>query len=418
MTQSAALPRIDPYADEFQQDPFPAYEALRRAAPVHEVAGHGFYLVTTMPLVREALRDPETYANSVTSVRRTEPSPEIAAEVDRIRAQGFAYRPALGLSDPPRHTRNRALVQRAFTPRALAWMDPVVTQISRDLVAALPAGGVINIVPAVARPLPIYAICRILGLPDAWRDDIARWSDAATASLGAKPLVAERWLTAERDMIDYQRRLVAELDLRRATPRDDLLSALVQPDPEHGALTNNDLVWFVRELIVAGNETTTKLITDMVLRLSEAPERWRQLRDDPRRAATLVEEGLRLASPVQGMFRRVTRATTLGGVPLPEGAIVFLSFISANRDRTVFDSPDDFNPDRPHARKHVSFGQGIHSCLGNVLARMEAAAVLRDLAERVDRLEVVDPGAVRYLPSFVLRGIPALPVRVHPHGGA
>ena len=129
----------------------------------------------------------------------------------------------------------------------------------------------------------------------------------------------------------------------------------------------------------------------MVLRLSEAPEQWHQLRDDPRRAAALVEEGLRLASPVQGMFGRVTRATTLGGMPLPEGAIVFLSFISANRDRTVFDSPDDFNPDRPNARKHVSFGQGIHSCLGNVLARMEAAAVLRDLAECVDRLEVVDP---------------------------
>jgi cytochrome P450 len=128
----------------------------------------------------------------------------------------------------------------------------------------------------------------------------------------------------------------------------------------------------------------------------------------------MVEEGLRLASPAQGMFRRVTRPVTLGGVPLPEGAVVFLSFISANRDEAVFESPDEFNPDRRNVRHHLSFGQGIHACLGNVLARMEASAVLRELAQRVDRLEVVDPAAVRYLPSFFLRGIPELPVHVHP----
>jgi cytochrome P450 len=189
---------------------------------------------------------------------------------------------------------------------------------------------------------------------------------------------------------------------------------LVQPDPDEGALTNAELVWFVRELMVAGNETTTKLITDMVLRLSDRPGPWRRLQEDPARAAVMVEEGLRLASPAQGMFRRVTRPVTLGGVPLPEGAVVFLSFISANRDETVFSSPDEFNPDRRHVRHHLSFGQGIHACLGNVLARMEAMAVLRELAQRVDRLEVVDPAAVRYLPSFFLRGIPELPVRVHP----
>jgi cytochrome P450 len=165
---------------------------------------------------------------------------------------------------------------------------------------------------------------------------------------------------------------------------------------------------------VAGNETTTKLLTDMVLRLSSRPEQWDRLHADPDRATVMVEEGLRLASPAQGMFRRVTRPVTLGGTELPEGAVVFLSFISANRDEAVFEAPDEFNPDRRNVRHHLSFGQGIHACLGNVLARMEATAVLRELVQRVDRLEVVDPAAVRYLPSFFLRGIPELPVRVHP----
>ncbi len=414
---SVTPPRVDPYAEEFQQSPFATYAMLRVTAPVYEVPDHGFYLVTTHALVREALHDPATYANSVTSVRRTEPPPDIADEIERIRAQGFPYQPALGLSDPPRHARYRKLVQRAFIPRSLAWMDPVVTHISRELVAALPAPGTVDIVRVLAWPLPVNAICRILGLPDSWRYDIARWSDAATASLGARPLEPERWLRMERDMIDFQQTIVPELDQRRAVPRDDLLSVLVKPDPEDGALTNGELVWFVRELLVAGNETTTKLITDMVLRLSDLPEQWRRLQEDPGRAANMVEEGLRLASPVQGMFRRVTAATTLGGTPLPEGAVVFLSFISANRDEAVFQSPDDFNPDRPHVRQHLSFGQGIHSCLGNVLARMEAAAVLRELAQRVDRLEVVDPAAVRYLPTFFLRGIPELPVNVHARRG-
>jgi cytochrome P450 len=405
--------QIDPYADEFQQSPFTAYAALRATTPVYQVPDHGFYLVTTHALVREVLHDPVTYANSVTSARRTEPPPEIAGQIAAIRAQGFAYQSALGLSDPPRHTRYRKIVQRAFVPRSLAWMEPIISTASRELVAALPSPGTVDIVRALAWPVPVYAISRILGLPDSWREDIGRWSDAATASLGAQ-LKPERWLQTEHDMIDYQHRISAELDERRAAPRDDVLSVLVQPDLDEGALSNGELVWFVRELMVAGNETTTKLITDMVLRLSDRPDQWRRLREDPARATVMVEEGLRLASPAQGMFRRVTRPVTLGGVPLPEGAVVFLSFLSANRDQTVFESPDEFNPDRRNVRQHLSFGQGIHGCLGNVLARMEATAVLRELAERVDRLEVVDPAAVRYLPSFFIRGIPELPVRVHP----
>src|ERR1700721_2506088 len=346
MTQSAgAWMHVDPYSDEFQQSPFAAYAALRATAPVYQVPDHGFYLITTHALVREVLHDPVTYANSVSSARRTEPPPEIAAESAKIKAQGFASQSALGLSDPPRHPRYRKLVQRAFIPRALAWMDPIIAKASRDLVAALPAPGTVDIVRTLAWPVPVYAISRILGLPDSWHEDIGRWSDAATASLGAKPLEPERWLQTERDIIEYQRRISAELDERRAVPRDDMLSVLVQPDPDEGALTNAELVWFVRELMVAGNETTTKLLTDMVLRLSARPE-------------------------------------TLGGVALPEGAVVFLSFISANRDETVFESPDEFNPDRRNVRHHLSFGQGIHACLGNVLARMEAAPCLREVPPR------------------------------------
>ena len=407
-------PVVDPYTPQFQRDPYPGYASLRAHSPVYRVPGRELYLVVTAELLRQVLRDPATFSNAVTSGRRALPPPEVAAQVDAVRARGHSYESALGLSDAPRHTRFRKLVQRAFTPRSLTWMDPVAVRIARELVDAMAVGRPVEIVEALARPLPIYAICRILGLPDAWRTDIARWSDAATASLGSGALEPQRFLEIEHEMLDFQRALVPEFVRRRAEPRDDLLSTLVAPDREFAALTDSELIWLVRELLVAGNETTTKLITDLVLRLDTHPQEWAQLRAEPDRAAALVEEGLRIASPVQGLFRRVTRATSLGGVALEEGDTVFLAFASANRDEAVFADPDTFDPDRHNARQHLAFGQGIHTCLGAALSRMEGAIALRELARRFDRVAVIDPLAVRYTPSFVLRGILDLPVRVTP----
>ena len=222
-----ALPELDPFADDFQQAPFVWYARLREQAPVYRVPGHDWYMVTTMELVREALRDPQTFSNDVDVGRRSAPPAEVAAEVAAIRAEGMPYVPALGLNDPPVHTRYRRLVNRAFTPRALASMEPLVQATADELVDTLPTGEVIDLIEAVARPLPIYAILRILGLPDDRREDIVRWSDAATASLGAM-LTPQRWIEVERDVLDFQRAISAELDERRQQPRADLLSTLVQ----------------------------------------------------------------------------------------------------------------------------------------------------------------------------------------------
>lgn len=404
----------DPYTDGFQADPYPHYATLRADAPVHRVPGRDVWMVSAADLVRRVLRDPATFSSEAPSGRRAEPPAEVADEVAALRAQGHAYQPALGLSDGARHVRFRRLVQRAFTPRSIGWMDPVVDRIARELVDALPLDEPVDLVEALARPLPIYAICRILGLPDSWRDDITRWSDAATASLGSGALDAERFLQTERTMLDYQQALVPEFERRRAHPSDDLLSVIVATDPELGALADGELLWLVRELLVAGNETTTKLVSEIVRCLDGRPDEWRRVRDEDGHVARVVEEGLRFASPVQGMFRRVTAPTTLGEVDLPAGATVFVAFASANRDETLFDDPDVFDADRDGLREHLAFGHGVHVCLGNALARMEAAVALRELARRADRIDVVDPAALRYTPSFVLRGLLTLPVRVIP----
>ena len=405
------MPVVNPRSDEFHQNPFADYALLRHDAPVYRVEGEDWCIVSTMELCREVLRDPVLYSNERPSGRRSDPPPEIADEVMAIRAQGFSYEPTLNLSDPPIHTRYRKLVNRAFTPRSLAWMEPLVESVATSLSTDLPDGEVVDIIDAVTRPLPVWAILRILGLPEELRDDVVRWSNAATAALGAE-MPPERWLQAERDMLDYQRVLAATLDERRVSPREDLLSLLVQTEDDEVPLTNAELVYLVRELIIAGNETTTRMLAETIVMLDGRPGVWDQMNEDPTSIRGIVEEGLRISSPAVGLFRRVTRDTELGGVHLPANTTLFLSYASANRDEEVFENADDFDPERKNLREHIAFGQGIHVCVGAGLARIEAAATLQALAAHVTALEVVDRDALRYGPSFVLRGLETLPVRV------
>ena len=406
------MPAVNPHEDSFYQDPFPTYSMLRAEAPVYQIPDTpGLFFVTTWPLVREALMDPGRFSNVMPHARRTSPPPEAEAQVQALRAQGYPYSPALGTNDPPQHTRYRKMVNRAFTVRSLAWMEPLVDEVADQLAAALPDDEVVDIMESVTIPLPVWAIMRILGLDDRHRDDLRRWSDSSNASLGGK-LSAERWIETERDVLEYQQVICRELDDRRENPRDDLLSTLVQAEPGETPLTNAELVWLVRELIVAGNETTIRALADMILNLDAIPGVWDRLRDDEQFRRGVVEEGIRLAAPVMGLWRRATCDTELGGVTIPAESTLFLAFSSANRDEQVFAEPDTFDPMRKNVRDHLAFGHGIHVCVGAGLARIEATSALRALANNVTALEVVDRDALRYGPSYGLRGLMGLPVRV------
>ena len=406
------LPSVNPHDDAFYQDPFPTYALLRSEAPVYEIPDTpGLFFVTTWSLVREALMDPARFSNVMPHARRTSPPAEVAADVEALRAQGYPYTPALGTNDPPQHTRYRKMVNRAFTVRSLTWMEPLVDEVADTLAAALPNDEVVDIMEAVTIPLPVWAIMRILGLDDKYRDDLRRWSDSSNASLGGK-LTADRWIETERDVLEYQQVICRELDDRREHPRDDLLSTLVQAEPGETPLTNAELVWLVRELIVAGNETTIRALADIILNLDTMPGVWDRLRDDEQFRRGVVEEGIRLAAPVMGLWRKATCDTEIGGVMIPTDSTLFLAFSSANRDDSVFEEPDAFDPLRQNVREHLAFGHGIHVCVGAGLARIEAMSALRALADNVSALEVVDRDALRYGPSYGLRGLMGLPVRV------
>jgi cytochrome P450 len=179
-----------------------------------------------------------------------------------------------------------------------------------------------------------------------------------------------------------------------------------------------EMLSIVQQLLVAGNETTTKLLTETMRLLANKPEEWERLRADPSRAPAVVEEALRLSTPTQGMFRIATRAHELDGVHIPEGARLVIVFASANRDESLYPDPDDFDPDRENLRDHLAFGKGIHFCLGAALSRLEGKVALEELSRRLDSFTLADDNTFEYFPSFLLRGLTRLDVDIVPAGAS
>jgi cytochrome P450 len=210
--------------------------------------------------------------------------------------------------------------------------------------------------------------------------------------------------------------MAAEIEEVRRNPREDLLTTLVQaadaPGPDEDPIPMAQLLTLLRELVIAGNETSGKLITEIARLLDTTPDEWDRVRADPARAKPIVEEALRWATPSQTAFRRATRDTELGGVEIAAGSVLVVSFASANRDETVFADAGRFDPDREGLGQHLAFGLGMHACIGNPLARMEAVIATQVLARHVESLTVLAPDALRYNASFMVRGLQQLPVRV------
>ncbi len=410
MTELAGLNLFDA---SFQDDPGRWYEALRAQAPVFYAPEHGWFVVSTAEYAREVLKDSARFSSAVH--KHTQPPASVAGEVAKIRAEGWPYMPALGTNDPPNHTRLRALVQRAFTARSLTWMQPLVRDTAVELASALPDGAELDLLPSFSQPLPVWAISRVLGLPDEHREDIRRWSEAATASIGGMP-DDDAWIENERVLLHYQQTMAAQIEQVRREPREGLISTIVEgaDHPADGGepLPMAQILTLLRELVIAGNETSGRLITEIVRLLDTVPGEWDRIREDPERARPVVEEALRWASPSQTAFRRATVDTTLGGVAIPAGAQLVVSFASANRDEQVFPHAGDFDPDRPALGTHLAFGIGMHACVGNPLARMEAVTTTQVLAEQMAAITVLAPDELRYNASFMVRGLQELPVRI------
>jgi cytochrome P450 len=393
-------------------DPYPHYAWLRDEAPVYHSADPDLWVLSRHDDVAVAVRDANRFCSDLSKASRFDDNPfnptmkvprGLAAALGRI----VPFRTLL-TSDPPEHTQLRHKVSRAFTPRRIDAWEPRIRAIAERLVndiAAKASDEPIDLVSNLASPLPTIVIAEMMGIPAERHDDFKRWSDNLVNGLltgggNIKMLtsaVAVSWFFART------------VRARRRNPGDDLVSLLIADDRDAAALTLVELIKFCVLLLVAGNETTTNLVSNAMLALLDRPDLWQQITIDPTLASAAVEEALRFDGPGQGLLRVAATDITIGDSTIPAGARVLPLIGSANRDGRHWDDPDEFRLDRK-SNEHIAFGSGIHFCLGNALARIESRAAIEMLARGLPHL--ARAGTPTRIASPVLRGLRSLPVVV------
>jgi cytochrome P450 len=414
------LAKFNPFDGDTLQCPFPHYARMREQQPVLFVESLGMYFVTRHDLVLQILRDPARYSSLFGGASMPLP-PDDQAKLRAAMEEGYPRVSTMLTADMPEHTRYRRLVSKAFTPKVIAELEPTIRAITTRLIDSWIDSGSIEFVEQFGIPLPVEVIAKALNVPDTRLADFKRWSDDSIAGIGTNISVDQR-VQAELGVNEFQHYFAAELERRVEDPQDDLLTGLVQAridddDPDvvdKRPLDIPEMLSIVQQLLVAGNETTTKLLTEMVRLLAEHPDQWRRLQDDPDRAPVIVEEALRLSTPTQGMWRIATEEHELEGVHIPKGARLVIVFASANRDGELYADGDVFDPDRDHLRDHLAFGKGIHFCLGASLSRLEGKVALEELSRRLDTLSLADSNRYEYFASFLLRGLTRLDVEFTP----
>ncbi|WP_063729356.1 cytochrome P450 family protein [Streptomyces sp. RTd22] len=384
---------------DHQRQPHDHGSAQQPQCPVRPVrngsSGYMSYLVTGYAEARQALADPRLSKNTAAffanngSKRRLHP----------------AISQSMLASDPPQHTRLRKLVAKAFTTGSVAALRPFIEQVTDDLLDAWPTHGQVDVVAELAMPLPVTVICELLGVPEDNRSDIKRWSAELFAA--GRP---ERIDAASHAMAEYMTGLIAE---RREHPGDALLDDLIRVRDGEDRLSEEELVSLAVLLLVAGHETTTNFIGSALLALFQQPTGLERLRREPDLIPGVLDELLRHSSPVSmATFRYTTEAITLGGTEIPADAPVQVAIGAANRDPARFPAPAQLDLGRD-TTGHLSFGHGIHRCVGAPLARVEAELALRKLLIRFPDLRLAVPQEdLVWRPTRLVRGLATLPVLV------
>jgi cytochrome P450 len=390
---------FNPLLPEFHANPYPFYRRLREEDPVH-ASPLGVWILTRYDDAVMALRDPRFGREGMAD--RLEAQLGMAPDPSRTRDMLFR--------DPPDHTRLRALVSRAFTPRVVEAMRPHIQEIVDSLLDRVESAHAMEVIEDLAYPLPVTVICEMLGVPTSdrdvfkqWSADIARSLDAAILPAGSE--VIPRGRDARAALGEYFRSLIA---MRRKNPQADLLSGLIAAEEEGNKLSEGELLATCMLLLIAGHETTVNLIGNGILALLRHPDQLALVRDDPALVPTAVEELLRYDGPVQRTGRMTMADVEIGGVQIPKGSVVVAVIGAANRDPAHFSDPERLDVTRRDNR-HIAFGFGIHFCLGAPLARIEGQVAIGTLLRRWRGLKLVSD-TPEWRESSVLRGLKTLPV--------
>ena len=411
-----ALAELDPFAPEVVQEPHAFFAALRREAPLYRLPNGAYYLISRYRDVRDAAMNLEVYSSNLIAVLmqgQEQPARLELLSLPLGATTGAAD--ALAIADPPVHARQRKLSNKAFSMRRVAALEPAIRALAEERIAAiLPQGGArwssADWMREVAVPLPITVIAGLIGLPVRDIPQLKRWSDAGIALLSGINTPAELAEHAAQasQMVGY---FSARIDEAARAPGNDVLGDLVRATEGNQALTRDEVVSILAQILTAGNETTTSLIGSALLLLLENPEVERRVRADRGLLEPFIEEVLRLQSPLHGNFRVVRRDIEVAGQRLPAGSRVMLHWGAANRDPEEFPNPDAIDFSRRNAKAHLAFGVGAHYCIGAALARLETRVVLETLFVRTSavRRAARETG---YVPSLLVRCLERLPIEL------
>ena len=364
---------MDLFSDEMRRNPYPAYEQMRNSSPVFHLPPFDLWMIFDFNSVRHTLMDHDAFSSDL-SLSPGNGNP----------GEWFIF------FDPPRHTKLRALISKAFTPRVVANLEPRIRELSRQLLDQKMDCGAMDLVADFSVPLPMQVIAEMIGVPAADRPRYKRWSDVIlkVANTFSKDDEAARTLKDYRTVTVEMRAFLSDwIGQRRASPQDDLLNGLIEAVVDGERLTEDEILGFVQLLLVAGQETTANLINNAVLCFIENPDQLARLQANPGLLPCAIEEVLRYRSPVQWMPRVTRRAVEMHAQVIPAGKLVFPMVGSANRDPQQFRDASRFDIARD-PNPHIAFGHGIHACLGAPLSRLEARIALADFLERAKDFEL------------------------------
>ncbi|MEQ4305048.1 cytochrome P450 [Plantactinospora sp. B6F1] len=406
MTDYADPDLFNPFSPEFHADPYPSYARLRTEAPVFRTP-FGPWVVSRHADIAEIVRDPRWGHGTRDDVTQ--------ALAERGEAVGFDLDLSLQsflTMDPPDHTRLRGLVNRAFSPRLVSRLEPLIRTVTERLLDDALAAGEVDLIDAYAYPLPLAVICELLGVPVDDQKDFREWSLALARGTEPRmllsPDVLDRFEWADREFSGYLRELIAA---RRREPTDDLLGRLVSLAGQGHQLTERELTLTCMLLLVAGHETTAAMIGNATLALLGNPDQLTLARTRPTLTRTAVDELLRYDASVQITRRTaLTDGLVVGGQSIHRGESAILLLGAANRDPEMFVDPDRLDLTRESAGNHLSFSAGIHFCLGAALARLELQIAVAALLRRAPALRLA--GEVRWRGTLMIRGMDRMPVRL------
>lgn len=389
------------FDDEYIQDPYPLYRKMLDTAPVHQIGESGFYAVCGWDAVNDAIARPEDFSSNLTATMTYQPGGVVGAfEMEGLGSKSHV----LATADEPAHAVHRKALLPQLAAKRIRAFEPFVGETADQLWADGFHDGRIEWMGAMANRLPMMIVGRIIGVPDSDVDKLVRWGYAATQvveGLVSKEQLAEAGV-AVGELAGY---IIDQFQRAASDPQDNLLGDLAAACAS-GDLDDPTALGMMIILFSAGGESTASLIGSAAWVLATRPEVQAQLREEPERLGAFLEEVLRYEPPFRGHYRHVVNDTTLCGAELPAGSRLLLLWGAANRDPSHFDDPDEFRLDRQNPKGHVSFGKGLHFCVGAALARLEATIVMGQLLERTSSIDATDVG--RWLPSFLVRRLERL----------